>query len=91
MAGRLKIHKANWLRITSDQIILKYVEGIELNFLSNPVQSRIPRNILVNNKEKCLLSQEIIDMKNKGVIIEVPACRNQFLINLFLVSKKDAG
>jgi hypothetical protein len=28
-------------------------------------------------------------MKNKGVIIEVPACRNQFLSNLFLVSKKD--
>lgn len=76
MAGRLQIHKGNLLKI------------IELLFLSNPVQSRIPRNIVVNNKEKCLLSQEIIDMKNKGVIIDVPACKNQFLSNIFLVSER---
>jgi len=52
MAGRLQIHKANWLKITSDQIILKYVEGIELNFLSNPVQPRIPRNYR-HEKQRC--------------------------------------
>ena len=44
-----------------------------------------------SSKQQRELSQEIIDMRNKGVIIDFPACKNQFLSNLFLVSKKDGG
>lgn len=84
MAGRLKNHMENWLKITSDQIILRYVEGIEINFFSTPFQLNIPRNIVLNCKEMNLLSQEILEMKNKGVIIEVPPCKHQFISNLFI-------
>lgn len=91
IAGRLKFHLENWSKITSDQVILKNIQRIDINFLKVPVQLSSHNMMVVNNQEKILIDQEVQEMLSKGVIVQVPPCKNQFLSNLFLVHKKDGG
>ncbi|CAC5420574.1 unnamed protein product [Mytilus coruscus] len=89
IAGRLKHFVKNWEIISSDKKILKDIQNVEVNFQSRPIQLKDPRMTVRNQKEKHLMSTEVIEMLTKEVIVPVKPCRDQFLSNWFLVSKKD--
>ena len=57
----------------------------------DPIQVRVPHNQKMNTDQPTLVDQEIESMSQKGAIQKVPHVSGEFLGNLFLVDKSDAG
>jgi len=89
IAERLKHFLQNWEKITSDHTILKNIQGVELNFSSIPHQQGSPPNQNMSQEYTSLMTAQIQEMLEKGVIKPVSNCKNQFISNLFLVPKKN--
>lgn len=89
IAGRTALFVHNWRSLTNDIFVLTCVEGIELSFLSEPVQYKLPCDFAMEDCEKVLVDQEIDAMISKGAIFEVDSCEDQFLSNIFLRPKKN--
>ena len=64
------------------------VNGLEVNFLSEPVQYKVPKSMNMLKEEKMLMEQEIPGLLRKG-ITRTNHCQNKFVSKLFLGKKKD--
>ena len=91
LAGRLKYFLKNWEKVTNDSTILSIVKGYSIDFVETPYQPKTPIRGISNQFQEELVSQEMKEMLEKGVIREVIHCEDQFVSYLFLVSKKDGG
>ena len=91
LAGRLKFFYSNWAKVTQDLNILNIVQGYKIPFLENPVQEKSPNPPVLNMEQSKLVKEELREMLLKGAIQPVSTCKNQYLSNLFLVSKTDGG
>ena len=74
-----------------DLKILNIVQGFEILFLENSVQGKPPNPPLLNQKQSKLVKEELKEMLLKGAIQPVSPFKNQYLSNLFLVSKRDGN
>ena len=90
IGGRLRYFLPNWQKLTQDSFILQDVQGLQIPFLTPPVQNSLPvQNTSI--KTSILINTEVQDMLVKGAIKQVQPCKGQFLSPVFLVPKKDRG
>ena len=60
-------------------------------FLEKPDQTKLPNLTVLNHEQSSLVREKIKKMLLKGAIQKITQCRNQYISNLFLISKKDRG
>eukprot|EP00117_Sycon_ciliatum_P000919 scpid47733/ scgid6802/ len=70
IAGRVAMFAQNWNAISSDQWVLKCIQGYEIQWLQKPFQSHSPREIVSQEEEKTKISLEVTSMANKQAISE---------------------
>lgn len=75
--------------LTSDNEILSIIQGLQLEFISNPHQSRIIRQRKFCDSESLAIDNEIKNLIDKSVIVESQHEDDQFLSPIFLRPKKN--
>ena len=97
LSGRVKLFAKNWQRITSDRWVLECIQGYEVDWVSNPSQTRRPRELTFPEAEANGLSKEIESLLQKEAVSEVSLPGEKttsdqgFVSQLFAVPKKDGG
>ena len=91
--GKVKCFLKNWQAITSDQWVLSCVKGYEIDWVTSPSQTQMPRELVFSKTEAECLSEEIQSLLQKKAISEIsmPICEQGFVSQLFAVPKKDGG
>ena len=96
-AGKVKQFLRNWQMITSDQWVLNCVKGYEIDWVAQPSQTQMPRELVFSKTEADCLSQEVESLVQKEAISEISMPTNEmlsekgFVSQLFAVPKKDGG
>ena len=91
VGGRIKYFKQNWQRITKDPVILNTVQGVSLDWITYPIQKKIPNLPNLNLEQKQILQKEILDLEQKSAIVRVVPLQDHYISNMFTVPKKDGG
>ena len=89
LARTLKFFYSNWAKLTQDLNILNIIQGFEIPFLENPVQGKLTNPPDLNQEQSKLVKEALKEMLLKSAIQPVSSCKNQYLSNLFLASKRD--
>ena len=86
--GRIKHFLDQWKQITTDNEILKIVNGIELKFKGDmPVQRKISKQCKFSEEEKRAIDAEVNKLLAKKIIIESENEDGQFVSPIFLRPK----
>ena len=90
LTGRLKFFYSNWAKLTQGPNILNIVQGFLIPFFKNPVQGKSANPPVLNQEQSKLVKMELTKMLLKAAIhIQLLSpSKNQYLRNLFLVSKR---
>ncbi|KAI8516434.1 hypothetical protein Bbelb_050150 [Branchiostoma belcheri] len=80
-----------WITICSDPWVLSTVsKGLRVHLTGRPHQLVPPEEVTgLGVEAENLMAAEVLSLKQKWVILEVPPVEGQFLSRLFLVPKKD--
>ena len=89
LARTLKFLYLNWAKLTQDLNILNIIQGFDIPFLENLVQGKSTNPPDLNQEQSKLVKEALKEMLLKSVIQPVSSCKNQYLSNLFLASKRD--
>ena len=87
--GRIRHYVEKTKALTSDKEIIQIVNGIELEFETQPFQKQIPRQQTFSEKESALIDAEIQKLLGKQVIYESQHEDGEFISPIFLRPKKD--
>jgi hypothetical protein len=90
-AGRISQNVDCWKRITSDRLLLSHVQAHRSEFVELPHQTWPARPIRFEEQEKEFLRVELQDLLEKGVLRIVEHEPGEFVSNVFLRPKKEAG
>lgn len=90
-AGKLTQFWPVWNRITSDPIILSWVEGYTIEFSSPLFQAALPPQCSFSPVELGVLDALIPQLVSKGVLAPCEPCRGQFISPIFLEPKPDGS
>lgn len=71
--------------------VLNTVRGYQIEFVSLPVGNLNSNPLHFNYQDQRLIEKEVLDLSQKGAIVEVPWDSLVLLSNIFLVKKKSAG
>ena len=71
--------------------MLSIVKEYQIPFTNLPVQEKPPNTTKMSEQQSMLVDQEISDSLEKGAIQKAETAQEEFLINFFLVGKKDRG
>ena len=74
---------SSWECLTSDPVVLGYVQGYEIEFMDLPVQNSIPPEYRQNAKQKSILQVQIDELVERGVVSEVQYSSDMFVSNVF--------
>lgn len=86
-AGRLKFFFSEWLKVTSDPMILQCIQGYQIPFVGKVSQISPPSIPDFKDTERSACTDEILKLVAMGVISECNPCQGQFLSSYFLVPK----
>ena len=80
-----------WKDITDDPEVLDWVEHCHLEFIDGvpPVQETNYKVIQFNDAEAAIIESEIVQLLNKGVIVESPHSQGEFVSSIFVRLKKN--
>ena len=80
-----------WKDITDNPEVLDWVELCHLEFIYGvpPVQETDCKVIQFNDAEAAIIESEIVQLLNKGVIVESPHSQGEFASSIFLRLKKN--
>lgn len=80
-----------WKDITDDPEVLDWVEHCHLEFIDGvpPVQETDYKVIQFNDAEAAIIESEIVQLLNKGVIVESPHSQGEFVSSIFVRLKKN--
>ncbi|XP_068690266.1 uncharacterized protein [Montipora foliosa] len=80
-----------WKDITDDPEVLDWVEHCHLEFINGvpPVQETDYKVIQFNDAEAAIIESEIVQLLNKGVIVESPHSQGEFVSSIFVRLKKN--
>jgi hypothetical protein len=92
VGGRLMSFQTAWNSVIRDKFVLSVVtRGYHIQWLTNPPPlSNQPKFTVLHNQAD-LLRKEIMEMKNKNAIEEVPIGTQGYCSTFFLVPKKDSS
>ena len=84
-AGKLKQHRHEWLKITSDEEIIQTISGCTIEFEDDliPIQHNPRKSIQFNREEKRIIDNEIQELLKKRVIKETCHEQGEFISNIF--------
>lgn len=86
-AGRLSHFYENWLPITRNNKILKWLKGYCIPFTKPPSQIQVPVSKRVNITDSHIIQAEISHLLKIGAIQNCSAVKNQFVSKFFLADK----
>ena len=86
-AGRLGYYYDNWTNLTSNPLLLEWIEGYRLPFIDTPNQLSPPRPPNFSSMEKCQIKTEIENLIKIGAISECEPMPHQFVSPIFLADK----
>ena len=88
LAGRLKFHKNEWEKLTSDNAILDVVMGYKIEFMVPPIETSVHQPRFTKVEEKAL--QTVLeDLLEKQVIKRSTHETGEFISPVFLRPKKN--
>lgn len=87
IAGNLFGHWQQWINLTSDKWILKCVKGLEIPFITSPVQEREPFPFKMDDTERSFVNTEVFMLIEKRVLAIVDELPDQWVSNIFLRPK----
>jgi hypothetical protein len=87
--GKIRHYLKQWESITSDQFVLKTVQGVEFNFLQKPVQSGKTKEYHLKPHEQQVLDQKLNSMLQEGVIKAVNPVKHHFVSPIFVKEETD--
>ena len=91
VGGHLKFFKSQWYKITKDPHLLQMVSACPLH-ITNPIPcNNSVREIKMNKIETEAACAHIQELLKKKAIIPCEREEIDFMSNVFLVPKKDAG
>ena len=79
------------IHVAGDQEILSLVQGCKIKFKSMPIQLNPPHTFSMSKEEEILVNLEVQNLQTKGAIDICSPDPNQFIYNIFTISKKDGG
>ncbi|MCG7875172.1 MAG: reverse transcriptase domain-containing protein [Candidatus Thiodiazotropha endolucinida] len=85
--GKLQHCRQSWEKFTNDQWILQTISGYCIEFIANPFQNKIPKEISFSEEEKKYVDFEIKDLLSKGAVVRSEWEDDQFVSNIFVVPK----
>lgn len=91
MAGRLRNFLQNWKRITSDPVVLSWINGYKIPFISSVYQNNPPKERVWTTEEFSDISKQINKLILKGIIQECLPVKDQFISRIFLIPKTDGS
>ena len=88
LAGRLRFHKNEWEKLTSDKTIINIIMGYKIDFMLTPVATSVQQPHFTPIEEKAL--QTVIDgLLEKQVIERSTHETGEFISPVFLRPKKN--
>ncbi len=88
-AGAVSRCLDKWEKITTDQWILRLIEGYEIDFVAEPYQNFRPRPLRLDAGTESKLQQALVEYLDLGIIEPCPEEEDGFYSNLFTVPKRD--
>ena len=80
----------SWEEITSDRVILEFISGLKIDFISDPsTQVCYPKKISCSSYKKCAVSVKIKLYESKGIIVAVKSVEGEFISPIFPRAKRD--
>ena len=89
-AGQISLKLTKWRKITSDAEVLCTVAGEKIEFTSLPQQNNYKVNKF-SEQEDTTIAQEVQQLLAKGVIVESPHEKGEFISPIFLRPKPDGS
>ena len=90
LGGRLAGFLRSWEVLTGDPWVLDIIkEGVKLNFVSIPTQSKHPSQIVMSDAMHAVCASEIDALVEKG--ISIPFCSDGFVSSMFAIPKSSDG
>lgn len=77
--------------ITSDSIILRWIDGYEIRFSKKVIQRLLPHEPCWSKEESALISVQIDQLLKKGVVERCKPVKGQFIFKKFLIEKPDGS
>lgn len=77
--------------ITSDKLILSWISGYKIPFVSKVLQPIPPVESKWSLQESSAISDLLNDLLKKGAICQVNPCKKQFISKIFLIPKPDGS
>lgn len=90
-AGRLKYYVGCCKAITSDLIILNWIDGFEIPFHLPVFQETLPYNVNWSGTEIRLLKDQINKLLKKGAMSKCNHSKGEFISPIFLTPKPDGS
>lgn len=90
-AGRLGQYKNEWKKLTSDKLILSWLKGYKIPFVSEVVQIQPPKETVWSTSEIQIISKELDRLLALGFIRQGKPAAGQFLSSIFVVPKSDGS
>ena len=79
---------SEWMSLTSDKEILNAINGYEIELTDIPWQMKKPKPITFTVKEENVISKEIAELLQKGVIEKTENESNDFVSKISVREKK---
>ena len=90
-AGKIAKFVDNWAKISRDNEILTWVQGVHIDFDQECSQTYPPKPLKFEGEEKEAIQAQIDKMKQKGIIEETRHEAGEFISNIFCRPKKDGS
>ena len=68
--GKLKYYWKEWVKYTSDKFVLSCVKGCKINFISSPIQNKMPHPLRLNQEQELALTDMVQKFVEDKVIFK---------------------
>ena len=89
--GKLKYYWKEWVKYTSDRFVLSCVKGFRINFLSFPIQHKMPHLLRLSQDQELVLTGTDMVQKfvTNKVILKCDREEGDYVNNIFLREKRN--
>lgn len=91
LAGPLSAFIREWQEITSNPVVLSWIEGYKIPFNSHPFQLNIPGHKTVSKSEEQFIQEEINRLLKLKAIQKCSSLPGEFISSFFLANKTNRG
>ena len=88
-AGQICFCLAQWKQITTDEGILKMVEGVDIDFTELLVQEKPAHNHTFSTEQIHAIDLEVWELLKRGVIRKAHDSNKEYISPIFVLPKKD--